>query len=159
VALSETLKNILETMATSPFQDEAGVAGVAESGSTALTMTSAATPEVERGCGSSVAHARLPHQPQTECQKRVAEQPLDTLGVTEIATPATPATPATRVCDARQPLRELWVPLLPKVQWCRHVWHHADRVSSCQACGVRVPTLPEHDASEADSSPGGSYGS
>ena len=159
MALSETLKNILETMATSPFQDEAGVAGVAESGSTALTMTSTATPEVERGCGSSVArvaHARLPHVPHTECQKRVAEQPLDTLGVTEIATPATPAT---RVCDARQPLRELWVPLLPKVQWCRHVWHHAYRVSSCQACGVQVPTLPEHDASEADSSPGGSYGS
>ena len=52
MALSETLKNILETMATSPFQDEAGVAGVAESGSTALTMTSTATPEVERGCGS-----------------------------------------------------------------------------------------------------------
>jgi hypothetical protein len=147
VALSETLTNILETIATSPFQGEAGVARVAESGNTALTMTSAATPEVEEGCGSSVArvaHTRLPHVPHTECQKRVAEQSLNPVGVTEIATPATPAT---RVCDALQPLRELWVPLRPKVQWCRHVWHHAYRVSSCQTCGLRVPTLPEHDAS------------
>ena len=158
MTLSDTLKNILATMTIAPWHGVADVAGVAETGSRALTMTSAATPEVKGGCGSGVAgvaQARLPHLPHTECQTRVAEQPLETLGVTEIATPATPAT---RVLNAQQPVRQLLGPPRPKVPWCRHVWHHAYRVSRCQACGVRVPTLPAYDVSEEDSAPGGSYG-
>ena len=39
MALSETLKNILETIAISPLQGVAGVADVAESGSIALAIT------------------------------------------------------------------------------------------------------------------------
>jgi hypothetical protein len=101
MALSETLKNILETLAICPLH---GVADVAECGSTALAMTSSATLPLDIRCGSSVADVadtHMPHLPHTECQKRVAEQLLDTLDITEIATPAT------RVCDALQPLREL----------------------------------------------------
>jgi hypothetical protein len=144
MALSETLKNILETLAIYPLH---GVADVADCGSTALAITSSATPPLDIRCGSGVADVadtHMPHLPHPACGKSVARQQLDISGPTEIATPATPAT---CVCDALQPLRELWVPLRPKVQWCRHVWHHAYRVSSCQACGLRVPTLPERDAS------------
>ena len=159
MALSEILKNILETMASSPLHGVADVADVAESGSTALAMTSAATQPLDIRCGSGVADVAdtpMPHLPHAACGHSVAAQPLARACITAIATLATPAT---RVVDAQQPLRELWVPLLPKVQWCRHVWHHAYRVSRCQACGVRVPTLPAHDVSEEDSPPGGPYDS
>ena len=153
MALSETLKNILETMAISPLQRVAGVADVAESGSRDLAMTSTATAPLDIRCGSGVADVAdtpMPHLPHAACGKSVARQQLDISCPTEIATPATPAT---RVLDAQQPVRELLGPPRPKVQWCRHVWHHAYRVSRCQACGVRVPTLPAHDASEEDSAP------
>jgi hypothetical protein len=153
MALSETLKNILATMAIDPWHGVADVAGVADGGSAALAMPSSATRPLDIRCGSDVAEVAdtpVPHLPHAACGHSVAEQPLARACMTEIATPATPAT---RVLDAQQPVRELLGPPRPKVLWCRHVWHHAYRVSRCQACGVRVPTLPAHDASEEDSAP------
>jgi hypothetical protein len=145
MALSETLKNILETIVTSPCQGEASVARVAERGSAALTMTSSATPEVQGRCGSGVARvapARLPPVPHTECQKRVAEQPLDPLGVTEIATPVTPATPD---LHDRQPFRALFFAGGRRLAPCLHHWVQEGQRAICAGCGLTVPLLPNDD--------------
>jgi hypothetical protein len=142
MALSETLQNIPATVAISPLYGVAGVARVAERGSTALTMTSAATPEVEEGCGSGVArvaHTRLPHVPHTECEKRVAEQPLDPLCVTEIATPATPATSD---LHDRQPLRAPFFAGDRRPAPCLHHWVQEGHRATCEDCGLTVPVLP-----------------
>src|SRR5215510_5169791 len=77
MALSETLKNILEVMANSPMHGVADVADVAESGNTALATPSSATPPLGIRCGSGVADVadtQMPHLPHAACKKSVAKQ-------------------------------------------------------------------------------------
>ena len=95
MALSPTLKNILDGIATIALHDVAGVAGVTGKENTALSMVSTATPLSVSVRDTGVARVTampMLHLLHHEHGNGVAAQALDNKELSSVATPATPAT-------------------------------------------------------------------
>ena len=141
MALSPTLKNILDRIATTVAPGVAGVAGVAHDVRSQFSMVSAATPVtlLEGGSGvAGVTRESVLHLPREGCSSSGAAQGVENTLCTERATPATPATP--QQADNASLNTHFFTGTRGQPP-CRHCWHQKGKQATCQVCQFTVPIL------------------